>query len=309
MPFQRIALRTMPDGSSRLLYPFHISLEGLEDVVLCRDDEDYDVMVKHIFVCALRKKVRVVDYIVMSNHAHIVILAVNRETANDFSIEIKRIYSQYFFNKYKQRKILLRTGIHIQYLDSDWYLRNALAYIPRNALDALSKIENYRWTGYRGMFCGGKISGPVTRVCMLTRREKEALFHTHEDLSQVSWLLNCRGELEPASACDYTYLENAFLNDPAFYLRTLGGVNRAEMEQLLEENMRTRQKDAEFLKSVDAICHRWFQKGIQEVSLEMKIRILPYIYRTRKTSVPQIARCFGMERRHICKILGLGKEL
>lgn len=303
MAFQRIVTRTLWDGRTCLLYPFHISLEGMESTILCRDDEDYDAMVKYIFVCARRKKVRVIDYIVMSNHAHVAILAEKQECAKTYSDEVKRVYSMYFQNKYQCRKILQRTEVCIQYLDSDRYLRNALAYIPRNAFDALSRIEDYRWTGYRAMFCNGMMPDRCTRASRLTRRKKEALFHTHDDLSDVPWLLNLRGELEPVSACDHNYLEAAFLNDPAFYFRSVGGVNRAEMQQKLQDSIRFRQRDDEFVKSIDPICNRWFQKGLPELSLEMKIRILPYIYRTRKTSVPQLARCFGLERDHVVRIL------
>lgn len=39
----------LPDGTVRQLHPFHISMEGLETAVLCRDDADYDAMVSDGF--------------------------------------------------------------------------------------------------------------------------------------------------------------------------------------------------------------------------------------------------------------------
>lgn len=54
MAFNRICERTLPDGSVCKVYPFHISLEGMEELIPCRDDEDYDVMEKYIFLCARR---------------------------------------------------------------------------------------------------------------------------------------------------------------------------------------------------------------------------------------------------------------
>jgi len=38
---------------------------------------------------------------------------------------------------------------------------------------------------------------------------------------------------------------------------------------------------------------------------EKKLRIIPYIWRTRKTTVNQLARVMGMERGEIGKILGI----
>ena len=74
-------VREMPDGSARRVYPFHISLEGLEKAIICRDDQDYDVLVKYIFLCALSKNVRVVTYVVVSNHLHVIVLAEDLEQA------------------------------------------------------------------------------------------------------------------------------------------------------------------------------------------------------------------------------------
>ena len=40
----------------------------MEEFILCRDDQDYDVMVKYIFLCARRKNVLPVIYIVKSSN-------------------------------------------------------------------------------------------------------------------------------------------------------------------------------------------------------------------------------------------------
>ena len=72
---KRVVQRMMPDGQVIYLWPFHVSLEGLETVVLCRDEEDYDAMVKILCVCAKRKNVIIVIYAAVSNHCHIAVLA------------------------------------------------------------------------------------------------------------------------------------------------------------------------------------------------------------------------------------------
>lgn len=48
-------------------------------------------------------------------------------------------------------------------------------------------------------------------VVSLSRREKEALFHTHADLSRVSWQLDRDGHMVPVTCCDWHYLESAFI--------------------------------------------------------------------------------------------------
>ena len=304
MAFERICIRTLPDGSVRKVYPYHVSLEGMAQLVLCRDDEDYDVMVKYIFICARRKNVIVVIYIAMSNHGHATILAASQEDADDFTVEWLRMYSQYFSKKYRRRKVLRHTSAVAIYLDSDWYVRNALAYVPKNALDAQSRVEDYRWSGYRGMFCHGKAPGGFRKAATLKRREKEACFHTHDSLEGLPWIINAAGELEPASVCDHAYLEAAFGYDQAFFLKTIGMVSMAEMQQKLVDNPRQRQNDTEMLKTIESISQGWFKCSLLDLPLEKKARLLPYVYRAYRTSVAQLARCFGMAPDEVARKVG-----
>ena len=271
MAFERICFRTLPNGHVRKVYPYHVSLEGMAKLVLCRDEEDYDVMVKYIFLCARRKNVIVIIYIAMSNHGHATILATGQDDADAFKVE---------------------------------WLRNALAYVPKNALDALSRVEDYRWSGYRGMFCQGKAPAGIRKAWTLTRREKEACFHTHDSLDGVPWLVNAEGELEPASACDHEYLESAFGYDQAYFLRTIGTVNMAEMHQKLVDNPRQRQNDTEMLKTIESISQGWFKCGLLDLPLEKKARLLPYIYRSFRTSIAQLARCFGLDPDKVSRMVG-----
>lgn len=304
MAFERICFRTLPNGHVRKVYPYHVSLEGMAKLILCRDEEDYDVMFKYIFLCARRKNVIVIIYIAMSNHGHATILATGQDDADAFKVEWLRMYSQYFSKKYHQRKVLRHTSAVAIYLDSDWYLRNALAYVPKNALDALSRVEDYRWSGYRGMFCQGKAPAGIRKAWTLTRREKEACFHTHDSLDSVPWLVNAEGELEPASACDHEYLESAFGYDQAYFLRTIGTVNMAEMHQKLVDNPRQRQNDTEMLKTIESISQGWFKCGLLDLPLEKKARLLPYIYRSFRTSIAQLARCFGLDPDKVARMVG-----
>lgn len=303
MAFQRVVTRTLPDGSTRKVYPFHISLEGMESALLCRDDEDYDHLQKSFYLSAYRNNCMVIAEIAMSNHGHTGILAADMTSAKNVGEMIKKRHSQYLSWKYSEVGMLSRSDVNVQYLDTDSYVRNALAYIPRNAADAQSRVEDYRWSSYRGYFVNGRCPSAVRRVADLSRREREALFHTHADISRVPWLLNIDGGVEPASACDYQYLESAFNNDQAFFLKTIGSVNLAEMQQKLVRNGRMRQKDTEMLAIIANMSGKWYQKSIAELTPEQKARLLPYLYRAYRTSIPQLARCLGMPRDLVSSLL------
>ena len=303
MAFQRIVTRKLPNGQSGKVYPFHLSLEGMESVTLCQDEEDYDHLEKSYYLACWKSNCLPIIGIAMSNHGHLALLAEELGAAKKTGTLIKKRHSQYLSWKYNESGVLGRADVNIQYLDSDWYVRNALAYIPRNALDTGCRIEDYKWSGYRGMFVEGACPAGVRKVSELSRREREALLRTHEDLSQVPWIVNADGCVEPVSACDHLYLESAFNNDPAFFLKTLGTLNPTEMQQKLVENGRRRQTDMELLAILTNLADKWYHRAATDLTPEMKARLLPYLYRCYRTNIPQLARCLQMPRdlvRELC---------
>jgi hypothetical protein len=78
------------------------------------------------------------------------------------------------------------------------------------------------------------------------------------------------------------------------------------MKNRLVDAPRTMQTDTDFYKTVNEICVRWFKKGIGELSLEGKTRLIPYIYRTNRTTESQLARVFGFEKQRIHALLHPG---
>ena len=288
MGYVRPVARRLPDGSIGAVLPFHISYEGLEKAIICKDDEDCDTLVKCMVICARRKNVIIIIYAVVSNHAHLAVLARNIYEAKAYAREVKRMYSQLFSRKYGSSKVLHHTDVDVQLLDNDWYLRNALAYIPRNAY-----------------FRSESSVGKGREVSDMTRRECREVLHTGDNLGDVPWKVNSEGELEPDSFCDIAYLERAFNNDETFFHKSVGGVNMAEMTQKLVVSPRQMKTDAEFLKEVEAISLRWFMTGVRDLPSSRKARLIPYVYHTMKTTVPQLARIFGLSRNDITRLLNI----
>jgi len=303
MAFERIVTRTLPDHSTRRVFPFHLSLEGMESLLLCRDDEDYDHLEKSFYLSARSCNILIVIGIAMSNHGHSVVLATDYAAVIGMGEQVKKRHSQYMSWKYGERNLLRLSTPDVQYLDSEWYVRNALAYVPRNALDAGARIEDYRWSGYRGMFVEGRCPPGGRPVATMGRRQREALFRSHQDLSTVPWIVNADGGVEPASACDYQYLESAFAHDQAFFLKTIGTVNTAEMRQKLSLNKRVRQTDNQIQAVVSDLAGRWFQKDIKDLTPEQKARLLPYVHHSYRTSIPQLARCLQLPRDVVSALL------
>lgn len=303
MAFIRPVQKQLPDGTLEFLRPYHISYEGLERCIMCRDDADCDTLVKCIAVCAQRKNVKIIIYAVVSNHAHIAVLAASLPAAEAYAVEVKRTYSQLFQRKYGEKSVLRHTDVKVQAIDTDWYLRNALAYIPRNAYDnGARSLPDYKWTGFRAFFRKSVGTG-LRQVSRMTTREWRDLFHTGDNLGNVSWLVNAEGELEPSSFCDAEYLEAVFNRDETFFYRCIGSVNTAEMTQHLVVNPRKRITDADFFKEIELLSQRWFSVSVSQLPLSQKIRLIPYVNHTILTSVPQLSRGFGISREEIERLL------
>ena len=299
----RVVIRNLPDGIIRQVQPFHISMEGMKTLVLCREDADYDAMVKILCVAARRKNVIIVIYAVVSNHCHVAVLAPGRQEAEAFGQEIKKMYAMWFNRKYGAQGPLRGVDVKAIWLDNDWYVRNALAYIPRNALDNGCSVNTYRWSGYWAMFNARGFGGKTREVASLTKRDRERILHTGDCLDGVPWRIDDRDELVPESFCDYQYLEQAFEGDPAFFLKTIGGQNAAEMQNKLIDGPRMMLTDGEFYKLANETGQRWFQADISSISYERKARLISYLFRTTHTTVPQLARVMGLQRDVVARIV------
>lgn len=298
MAFQRVVERLLPDGSVAKVYPFHVCLEGTESVLLCQDDEDFDHLEKSFYLGALDANALVVSEIVLATRGLCTVLAVNWEGAEAVGEFVKKRHSQFLTKKYEQRQVMARTRISVQYLDTDEFVRNALAYIPRNAMDLGFCIEDYPWSSFQGMVAGGARS-----VSSLTHREKEVLFQTHKDLSGVPWLVDDKGRIVPASACDCAYAESAFGNDQAYFLRRIAEVNPAEMYQKLVLNNHVWQNDTKFKVCVTDVAGRWFQKKVLALTTVEQAKLIIYLFRSYYTSVAQLARCLQLRKEDVRRVL------
>ena len=143
------------------------------------------------------------------------------------------------------------------------------------------------------------------KVAILTKREIGRLMHTRDSLKDVAWQLDEFDRLIPDSFCDTAYLEQAFNDAPAYWLKTIGSVNTAEMEEKLVDGPRRMVSDSDFHKIVTDTVQRWFSHDLAALPRDKKMRIIPYLWRTRKTSIRQLARVMGMSREEIGKILGI----
>ena len=120
--------------------------------------------------------------------------------------------------------------------------------------------------------------------------------HTGDSLKDVDWMLDEKGVLIPWTICDCAYLEQVFNHDPAFFLKAVGGVNSGEMQQRLVDGPRQFLPDTEFRLLCDDLSHRWFDRNLEDLPLDRRLRLVTYLYRTQRTSVAQLSRMLHLDR-------------
>lgn len=90
-------------------------------------------------------------------------------------------------------------------------------------------------------------------------------------------------------------------------MKTIGSLNTAEMKEILVDAPRHMIPDSDFYLIVADVANRWFGLRIADLPLEKKLRLIPYLWRTRKTTVNQLARVLQLERDTVQKGIHPGK--
>ena len=83
------------------------------------------------------------------------------------------------------------------------------------------------------------------------------------------------------------------------------------MDHRLVEAPRVRELDGEMLKEVEELSVRWFGTSLSELSIERKLRLLPYLFRTRRTSSAEDGRpsaFLGLAERNWAERAGGGER-
>lgn len=303
MKFSRIKTIVFPDGSIHYFYPFHVCTEGQEDKVIFRDEEDLRVAHNFIPICAKRHSVIVVIDCVLHTHMHADILAESYEDAKAFADDYKKTTAVYIQHRHGVSKVYSRIESKPIYIDEDRYLRNTICYIPRNSLDMNIKVDEYKWSGFRSLFCKGEIKEPTISVSEMKYRDVRRVLKTSDNLKNVPWRITVEGVIEPASYCDWKYAESAFFEDVSFFYRVLGLTDDEQMRQILVLDPNRKIGVGEILNIAEERSLKRFSKPLLQLTMAERVPIIKALYYTYKVSPSNLARCFETTKENIVEIV------
>ena len=311
MRFQRVTAKVLPNGETSIVYPFHICTLGQEDRIIFRSDEDLRVAHNYLPICARRSNVIIITDCVLNTHIHAAVLAKSMKDAERFIRCYKISTSMYLSNKYDIKHGIFReVDSSPIFIDEDRYLRNVICYILRNSLDMGIRVDKYRWSGYRSLFCEGRIETDADRVADMSLRQiKETLRVGGQGemgagkLADVGWMISNDFVIEPASYCDWHYAESAFNGDVSFFTKVLGMTDNEQMDQMLIYDHIGRKSTDELMAIIEGKCVKRYGYRLSALTEVQKIPIVKSVFYSTRASPGQLARCFGLSKIRVESIL------
>ena len=116
---------------------------------------------------------------------------------------------------------------------------------------------------------------------------------------------------EAVDAYCWSSFRSLFRNDQSFFLKCLGMTDNAQMDQLLVINPTAFRSCEELLKEIEQRSHQRYGKPVLDLTVAQKIPLLKSVFFSFRTSKSQLARCFGLKKEEVARILveTVGKNL
>ena len=287
-----------------------VTTEHLEDRLLFRDAEDFRTGMNHVAVQVSKCQVRLLAFILMSNHLHFV-MQCGEKRAAAFVNGFKQSFSRYLQNKYGSREHLRGNGVDIRVIPPEGEaLERALAYVQMNCVAAniCGSPWDYPWgTGscfFRAAHSGlpdadlerdGSSvphSGGVLLKAMSSRK-KYRIFHSKADLPG-EWEVSDAGYIQPWSYVQRAQVENIF-GSPRRMLFFMNNSSKARLRLETGEQCVPAFKDQVVAAAMEDLCRSLFRKkSVLDLGEEMLVELLRQLRYRFSANVNQLARVTGL---------------
>ena len=279
-----------------------VTTDHLSDKIWFRDEEDFKAGMNAVPVIALAYSVKVVAFILMSNHVHF-LLYCTREEAEQFISAYKGFYSRYLSCKYGIREMLRDNKHDIQLVIPDGEsLERVVAYIQMNCVAAnicLSSTD-YRWGTGDAFFRTRPAKG--VSVNSLSKRARGKLMHSWKELPD-SLLIGEDGYILPSSYVDVKLVESLFGTPKrmSFFLRNS---SKAKLRLSAENADLPSFRDQVIAAALEDLCHTLFRKGsIKNLSEQQLAELLRQLRFRFSSHAEQLARVCGISYDRVVALL------
>lgn len=185
-----------------------VTTDHLEEELWFRDEEDFKVGMNFVAIQAVCiPEVRIMAFILMSNHVHFVLKGTSSEVER-FIIQFKQRYSMYMRHRWGVKEFLRGNGVQIKAIPyDDEAVERAIAYVQMNCVAAniCSHPSQYPWGTGNLIFNQTKVSGALIKE--LSARKIGRMLHTNSTNLPEHWHISPEGYIPPQEYVDFKTVE------------------------------------------------------------------------------------------------------
>ena len=129
---------------------YHVTIRGNNKQAVLKNDTDKDALLSTLSKYRLRFGFKLFGFILMDNHAHLIIAVNSLINISKIMQAIALSYSQKFRRKYKYTGYVWQGRFRSNIIESDVYILKCLEYIHNNPVRAgiVDKPQDYKWSSY-----------------------------------------------------------------------------------------------------------------------------------------------------------------
>ena len=267
-----------------------ISTSHLETSIWFKDDDDFKAGMNYIAIAAFLGKVRIIAFILMSNHIHVLVEG-SWADALEFINKYKKLYGFYFRNKYGVKELLRRNSVDIQQVGLEFEsLERVIAYILMNSVAARICLHptGYKWGSCNCFFNQNKPNG--ARLDSLSVRYRRRVLKSRAEVPG-DWLLGEDGFLLPESYVCVDFVESLF-KSPS---RMNYFLNNSSKAKKVKESSGPSFRDQNINAVMIDICKTLFHVGSPKELTRDELRELLF----------QLRRRFSADINQLCRVAGV----
>lgn len=274
-----------------------VTTEHLENSLWFKNEEDYKAAMNFVAVLAYLLHVKVVAFVLMSNHVHFV-LECSWEEAREFITRFKKSYSQYYSKKYSHPGLLSRNGVDIREVQiGDESFERTVAYVHMNpvAANICLNATQYPWGTGNLFFNAQPVKG--TRVKDLGVRELISIIHSKTSLP-VTWILDAGGYIHPSSYVPVQWVESVFRTPKRmnYFLASSSKARRVNEAPSFSDQL--------ILSAIRDLSISLFRKsGFAELDEPQSAELMRQLRYRFSADPNQLARITGLSYARTCELL------
>ena len=269
---------------------FFVTTDHFEGKIWFRDKSDYVVGMNYVAVISFAKRIKVIAFILMSNHVHL-LLQCTKEEARGFIATFKSLYGKYYCQKYGTKRFMYRNKVDIREITLDnEALERVVAYIQMNSVAARICLEagGYKWGTGAYFFNDNLPSG--RRLGDMSYRSQIRLLKSNIKLPQ-DWRISEDGYILPESYVCVEFVQRLF-KTPSRMMYFLHNSSKAKV---VLGKVAPSFKDEIVLEVAKDLCRTLYFKKSFTYLTEEELTDL----------VKQLNRRLSADAHQICRVLGL----